>query len=424
MHDEPDVYIDRGTSALIPKSSDGETDPISGNSVIMRDYAKQNPIVLEQEISKPKDYCVNVFSTFNELLYTQHQNNLITPITYRANADLRGINKYMDTQKGKGVFVVERYNIVSILKRNLPDFLDYYEETRGIAYNEETIERIRALIAGSVTNKNRFSSVEIRILTFIPEHRIREHQFTYVTGPGVVIVHGDVPPNLLHPYSPAYLEETLLNPVKDDGSTSIDITIIDNDNKPYYFMLGSDVKTIRPLRVKQNNVLPLGGTIVTSRKGFVVDEKFIKLEEFEASGLYRSSELCKTNGNRALMIEELKINNDLERAKLELDKIKESNEKLKLEAIARKEQYDLDMEKKRAELFYYKASKNLEYAHICNKYTIDNKSSMLTLRTNAAKLKADIHKSISDVEKAEQLHKIKVAEHVPKLLELFFKILI
>jgi len=419
----PDLFIETADTAVIPLTQDNEFDPISGYGVTTRDYAKQNPVVLEPTRGRLPDYSVSVYSTTNDPLYTQYQNNLVTPIAYVPNLDRGVLNKYLECAKGDGIYIVEQYTLAHLTRSSVPSLLEYYAQSRGISYHAPTIARIKEMVSSSITKKGRFIALTLRLLTYLPIDIIKKNTYTYVNGPGLVIVHGDVPDNLHHPYSPINLEGAVVDPVTDDGSVSIDISIIDNDNKPYYYMLGNDVKVVRPVHNKKNAVLPLGGSVTTKRGRAIVDEKFLPLEEFETHGFYRSKELCLYNGNKALAIEEAKHSIELKKVRLELEKLKEMNLKLILDKSTRESVSEMDIAKKQAELEHFSTVKDIELMHMGTKFEFENIAKIADIRTTNYKFGMDAVKLNNELYRAKELHKLKLTDFSTKVFDAVRKIL-
>jgi len=339
------------------------------------------------------------------------------------NLDRGVLNKYLDGVKGNGVYIVEQYTLANLTRASVPPILDYYAQSRGISYHTPAIERIKEMISSSITKKGRFITLTLRLLTYLPIEIIKTNTYTYINGPGLVIVHGDVPNNLHHPYSPINLEEGIVNPVTDDGSVSIDISIIDNDNKPYYYMLGNDVKVVRPVHTKKNAVLPLGCSVTTKRGRVIIDEKFLPLEEFETNGFYRSKEQCLYNGDKALVLEEAKHDIELKKVRLELEKLKEMNLKLILDKSTRECVSEMDIAKKHAELEHFSTVKDIELIQHSTKFEFENIAKIADIRTTNYKFGMDAIKLNNDLYRAKELHKLKLTDFGTKIFDVVRKIL-
>jgi len=408
------ITIEGGLSAVVPKKVMGEFDPITGGPVTAS-YANQNPIVLEQEIRKEKDYSINVYSTVDEVFYTQFQNNIIVPITYRAHLDKEHLGKAMDVIVDDGIYIVERYNLVNVSKKQANDFLDYYTHTRGISYDEVGTEQIQKHIELHRSSRAGICNFELRLVTYISHKSVVENQYTYVAGPGVVIIHGTPPEDLNHPYSPAYLEDTLLAPESDTGNVTIDISIIDNDTRPYYLMVGNTVKTIRPTSSKSASVLPVGATILTRRGANVIDESYIPLQDFEANGLYRSKVLCETNGNKSLVLEESKYKLDLEKSRLEVAKLKESNDKLKNDIAARELAFKHDNANRIMDIKHTAHKNRAELNTSKIKQAMDIAVTGYKHRIGIEKAKFDMRKAEYSAKSAELSYRAKQADASSKI---------
>jgi len=409
MPDDYNIYIDTPNAGIVPTVDANEFDPLCGYGPAMKSYAAQNPVVLET--SATRDYSVSLFSTAPDQLFVQYQNNLTAPITRRINLDN---SKLKDCIKidGLGVYIIERYTFNSTKASVVEELLDYYINSVNIAYDKSTVDDIIKTLSDAVTVKRRILRTEIRILTYVSIDKIKYNQYTYVNGSGVVIVHGVPPEGFKHPYSPAYLENSLLSPVDDTGSVTIDISIIDSDKKPYYYMLGNKIHSIRPLHAKQATSLPSGCTITTKRGKNVVDDMYFTLEEFQENGFYRSKELCANNGDKSLMVAEashkLQLEQSklgLEKSKLELKKVQDSNTKLRLEKD------------------YYIATKRIDLQYLMVKYRLDVTSRMLDIRTTGMKANLDMIKTSAEFNRAEALHSLKMADQSVKLLSTLVGIL-
>jgi len=419
----PEVFIKNPSSAVIPHVGLRAFDPITGYGHNVRDYVNQNPVSLESPVIKTRDYSISVYSNVNDTLYTQFQNNMIVPITYRPGLDYTKLKSYVDINSRDGIYIVERYTMAGVSKKAMFEYLEYYKNTRGLSYSDSTIREIKATIEAAITTKKRLATTEIRVLTYVPYNDVVRNQYTYINGPGVVIVHGAVPEELLHPYSPAYLEEELLRPVSDNGSVSVDIAIIDSDNKPFYFMLGSEVKTARPISLKKNSVLPIGCTVVTRRGNTIVTEEYISPENFEERGFYRSEELCATNGNKALVLEEAKHNLDLKKMTFELKKLEEANKKLLNDKIARDEIHKLDMAKRVFDFEHHKITKQMDLEFVLTKFKIDSLTKVTDIRIARNKLQQDLVKYEVETQRAIELHNMKLFDNGIRILETIFKLL-
>ena len=350
--------IERATSNVVDKLTNGQ-DPITGIGPVGRTYLNENLTVLEEVNSKDKDYSINVFSAMGHQLYTMYHNNMITPVTNRSHLDYNMLSNVMGETVRDGVYIVERYALGNLPKRHACNLLEYYVDARGIAYDDNCVEEVKKRIRSTEHRKRGMRAIELRIVTYVPKDTVLDNHYTYVTGPGIVIINGDIPDNMVHPYSPYNLETTVLMPEVDPSSVGIDISIVDSDNKPYYFRLGNKTMTVRPVTSKANELLPKGCTITTRRGNGVTEDEFVPTNKFEERGFYRSKELCESQGDLSLMVDLEKHRISKDKLALERDKLRDSIDKLKLEHKQRTEMYEMEICRKRLDFTYYVLTKKI-----------------------------------------------------------------
>jgi len=410
---EQDIFIEPCDSALISNTRETEFDPITGSGPIPSNFNSSKYRALEHD-NTTRHYSVNVFSTTNDKLFAQFHTNMIMPIVRRTSLDVCNLREHLSCDNGLGVFIIERYLLPHIGVGDLADVINYYVESRGLPYDDKTIEQVRRLIFDSKGSRNLSGMLEIRLVTFIPRDKLISNQYTYVTGPGVVICHGTVPSNLNHPYSEYHMEDTILSDIADPGSLTMDISIVTDDAKPRYLMLGKDVKCIRPIATKRRSILPKGCTIVTNRGGEVIDDKYFPIEDFEENGLYNSRELCITNGNRSLAVEESKYHIELAKVELELRKLKEANKKLTMEHNGRIEVHKLDMTKRHVDTILSNSAKEIEIINNRIKSLFDNYNKMASILCGRVGVSLDQIKAANGIANANRLTDIKIADQVIK----------
>jgi len=427
MHEQQDVIIEPCSSSVVPVADQKTFDPITGYGPPPNGTFNDAPNVLEDDIKGSRQHSVNIFSTINSKLYAQFHTNMIIPITYRAGLDMFLLNKHTNCGNGLGVFIIERYNLPSISKHSISPILEYYSRTRGLSYDDTTIEDIIVLINNSKikhgANHGALRSLEIRIITFISEKVIKDNQYTYVGGPGITICHSEMPPYVSHPYSESNMKDITFNNEEDSNSMAIDISIVTNNGNPRYIMLGNDVKVIRPITTNKKSVLPDGCTIITSRGNEVIDDIYFPMEDFEHHGLYSSREQCVTNGNRSLAVEDSKYKVELEKAKLELRKVNESNKKLTLEHDHKVNINAIEIDRKLVEYQLSVSSKEVDLIHQRIKANIDNCNKLVSLIGNKAGISIDIIKARNNISHANELANVKLLEQAARTGSAIMKLL-
>jgi len=325
---EQDVCIIDCASAVFPRSGPNNLTPKRGG--VVRSYTEQNPLVTLDLPNKPRDYTVDIYTTFKARLYAQYPTNMITPILYRPNMRESIMSSSVECGDGVGVFVIERYHISNMGKSEFESYLNYIVNTKGLSYDDSTVDSIVQRVCDAKSNKGTGLVTDIAIITFMPKGSIVESQYSYMSGPGITICHGDIPDNLYHPFSSKHLESTILSG-PEDGGVCVSLVLVSDDTKPRYFMIGNSVGTIRPTRAKRGIALPSGCSMVISREGVQTDEVFMRPEEFEDYGLYKTRDECVTNGNKALLLEERNMENAMKKALVEKEKIELSKEKVGLD---------------------------------------------------------------------------------------------
>jgi len=418
MHEQQDVIIEPCSSSVVPVADQKTFDPITGYGPPPNGTFNDAPNVLEDNIKGSRQHSVNIFSTINSKLYAQFHTNMMIPIMYRAGLDMFLLNKHTNCGNGLGIFIIERYNLPNTSKHSISPILEYYSRTRGLSYDDDTIENIIVLINNSRikhgTNHGALRSLEIRIITFIPEKIIKDNQYTYVGGPGITICHSDIPSYVSHPYSESNIKDITFDNEDNSSSMAIDISIVTNNGNPRYIMLGNEVKVVRPIRTNKESVLPDGCTIVTSKGGNIIDDMYFPIEDFEQHGLYSSREQCITNGDRSLAVEDSKYKVELEKAKLELRKVNEANKKLTLEHDHKVDINAMEIDRKIIEYQISIASKELDFMYQRIKSSIDNCGKIVSLIGSKAGISIDIIKAKNNVSHANELAKIKLLEQVAR----------
>lgn len=434
---EQDACIIDCESAIFPKPVGSDLTPKRGG--VVRSYTEQNPLVPLNDPNKPKDYTIDIYSTFKAKLYAQYTTNMITPVLYRPNMRESIIASSIKCGDGVGVFVIERYHISSMGRPEFETYLNYITNTRGLSYCDGVIEDIVNRVHDIKSKRGGGLAIDINIITFMPKEHIVEGQYSYMSGPGITICQEAIPDDLYHPFSKARLESTTL-PDPEGGGVCVSLVLVSDDTKPRYFMIGNKVSTIRPTRTKHNTVLPSGCSMVISKDGVRTDETYIRPEEFEDYGLYRSRDACVTNGNKALLLEERNMENAMKRAIADKDKIELGKEKVVLEkekVVLETEKLDADREHAEVIQKHKVISMDLDMCKISAEIRKADALAGITVRTAGAKAAMDIttkrvvsqlgiDKALVDREKAEfelgaskAIHKLKITEGLMKLITRF-----
>jgi len=410
------VPVVQSQTAVVPSAPMSGPDPLVPRPKTVALYTKQNPSSGVYDPSSDRNYTVQIFRTCRDVLYAQYITNMITPIQYRTYFDCDDINCYVNNNNTEGVYIIESYSLLGVSTSETEDFLNYYNKTKGLPYDSDISESIKETIFKHRTKRNHRIDSIIRVVTYISADIIRSNQFTYVTGPGIVLIDGCVPEDLYHPYSIKHLKDSLLSNAKEDGCVTIDITIIDSDNKPYYYMLGNTVESIRPVNTRKGSVLPKGAAIVIRRGDKIIREKSVNLENFEDNGFYRSKELCATKGNIQLAADERKHNVELTKLEYELSKLKEANNKLILERETRILTNELDINKRTSDLEYHKAAKEIDLRHTASKSVIELGVKRVDIKNAELKGVLDAKKYEIESMRSRDLHRIKMVDSNIKLL--------
>lgn len=431
MYKDYGIMVDHTESSVVPTERIDSPDPLVPKGVITNRYRTENPNAGIYNISIERDYTMQVFRTCSDPLYLLHPSGVTTPIMYNGLHGCTPVNDYVNNTNIEGVYVVESYSLAGVTNSNTDEFLTYYTKTKGLAYTDEVIKDIKQVIQKERINNKGVIHTVLRIVTFVTACDIIDNQYTYVSGPGCVISCGVPPHDLLHPFSPNYIKNELISRNDSRGSATIDITIIDNDKKPYYYMLANKVQTIRPIDNKCSSVLPKGGSITIRRGDDLIKEYSFPLEELETYGFYKNREMCVANGDVKLATEERKQHVEIEKLKLELQKVEESKKKLQIEAENRERQHEidkakdkLDMDKKISDLDFHKAAKDIDIIHTGAKVKLDLLSKKVDFNYSLVKHSLDIDKYVMEMDKLMYVNNLKIADTASKTLGNILKTII
>jgi len=394
-------------------------------------------------------YAMVAYANINTTYYVQMRNNIVVPTVPPTGRDIQLLERLNNgvafRSMPKGLYIVETIYSPKTERKDIMAFVDYYSASRGFGYSKETSDLIRDMMVNRYTNNTCISGriakdyqgthngaypFSLSIVTYVPASTIRDHSYVYVNGPGVAVT--DTVPEYCakNPYSREHLEVAIANRDIPSDSTSVNIVLVTDDTTPRYINIGKDTVKILPLVGKEASALPSGCGITRYRKGKMVDEKFITQEEFSDNGIFKTRELCLADGDQTLALEKLKLTTELNKAKLELDKVKEAKSKLKLEGESRKAAFAQDLAGRKMDLITTSAKtkiKMLESADTTRTVIQKNKSNtiavMTKLRADVARSRLDVHKAMLSVHnelakgvRDKELHQLKIIDTSARLV--------
>lgn len=281
------------------------------------------------------DVTTHVVSTMGDGFYTLNDRDIALPI--RKNVSMIEFgkenfsNKIMSESQGKGIYIIERYNIYDTYAVDVDALLAYYTTISNIT--KETIDELNHKLKYC----NISSYATIRFVTYISERDIKYYNNVYAPGPNLVISRGLPDKDVYHPRSRRYNNKAINEIVKElkNHDTAITIDIIDNNNpnKPYYMKVGSRVCRV----MSRTNELKTSGVEMAIKINNYIEDSITchPLDDIESLGIYKSetSAMCDGDINEAMDIAKLNLEKekiDGLRIKNKIENKKVDNEELKL----------------------------------------------------------------------------------------------
>ena len=366
---------------------------------------------------------VKAMNSRNMVLPIREKNSINNPMTYNTILDNKITNNLTN-----GIYVAEYYAFNAIMSPNEENNLfEYYINSSNLQYSNNTILHIKDFF--NTINANRgvnklLTNKGIRIITFIPENELIEHNLVYNKATDLLFIYGDVNDDIKHPSTIPINED---KPLTTANEVFVSIELIDNEtNEARWIKVGSEIVKVLP---SKNNMQGRMAKIAINRNNVNILTKTAEPEDYESLGFYKSKEDAITNNdpNAQIALQELEYKKqDIEYKMNKLETEKENAvkelEAIKLKYEKEKEKYELDIAKMKLEMEHKEKLNEMEIERTIVTDSINRTSSYRKLETDViiGNLKIETNK-INLEKEYVSLSKTKV-ERAGKVTETLFKL--
>lgn len=387
---------------IVPESMVGEIDTIFN-------YRRRCEMIVGPEV----DYqyispsVISFYFTDTESISNRYSiidgNNIALPIQHKFNPNINlKLKKYLDQYRNsnnwyleKGVYILTYYrvaftsfNVLDNTRLNTNHAFNHLLSNHNVFKHYPNLRtQLTELLGVHYEKLNQYRGNKIfgeftfRTLTYVKESEIINHGKVFVPGLNIVITDGAIEDDYRHPIDVNKVETKKPNL---NQSTSVEYIIL--KNKPdvgerMYVKSGNDVIPI-PVRAAEG-LEQEGCYKFTNINGTSNGTKdFCSLEEMKTKfGIYNTIEECEYNGNKELVLEDMKfqqqkekINLESKRLKYDYKKLKSDKESLKLNKETERLSQDLKLE---MELIKYRTAK-LGYKTKIKDEALDDINKLLT----------------------------------------------
>lgn len=317
---------------------------------------------LESDSSyKTPDKMQYIFSTMRFNTWVMYSNNLASPIRQkdRLTHNYNLFKKLGNDTQREGVIIVDYYRLNRIFGTGhgniVENVTNYLINTKNVYPNNvEIINNVRDKLVYTKRHNAWRENIVLRVVTFIPKEYIEKYSLVYVPTADIVIGCCELDDSIVHPNSEQYIEHNKL--IYSDVKNFIEIDIVDKNNDNYFTKLGNELVTLQttknPRRKEACYVNFYNDRTLVKTEIASIDEMGEKL------GIYKSEAEANYNGDIANKLNEQKLNNELEKIRVEAAKITKESTQLQYEYDNLKAKYDLE----HARMKHEKQMMNEKYA--------------------------------------------------------------
>lgn len=317
-------------------------------------FKTHNGITATHQEYNEHDYTVQIFSSTREETYAIHRNNIITNVRFMPGLELFGRRAKMDeTNNHHGVYIVQKYHIHRRAGNYYKHIVEYLRTTYNLDLDTASIGDLRSVLNSYVDRSA--SSLQIRLISFVPNYELNKHQSVYLPDVDMVITRLD--PNdehndMMHPCSSQCefdRTKSLIN--TDRNIILLDIVNKESKYKPYYICVGNE---IIKLTSTPNDTKSDGYRILTKTNGVITNTHSGGLDNLATVGVFETEEEAKYNGDQKLKLDKAKLEHEVFKLKNEKENMKMAREyddkkimlglnKLHIEMIMTNTEHNLDM---------------------------------------------------------------------------------
>ena len=279
------------------------------------------------------DYKLNFISAMGPNMKVVHKRNIINEI--RESKDLTGLIKHYNKElPGEGIYIVETYTLNIFNNTKLDQIISHLAR-----YNTITPDMLKDIYKqySEFQSSRRLSiPIKIRFLSLVPKNLLLEHGSLYIRQYDIVLTGNSYNAIPEHPNSDSKMNLSHIERVNGTTSNTVTVDITDNESvlkdtegnnkrgRNYFMKLGNQVYCFTST---SDGVTPSEAVITIKRQNTEIPEVItVPKEQFEKYGLYEDKTLAIYNGDKKGILEDKKL-------QLELDKISNDKEKLKQEVV-------------------------------------------------------------------------------------------
>jgi len=333
------------------------------------------------------DYKLTFISTIGPDIKVIHKRNIVSEI--REDSSLKSlIGSYVKGLSGKGIYIIETYTLNVFNKDKLDKIINNLANADGVALTSDIIKDIYEQYSNKKPKYSLSIPINIRFISFVPEGPLREYGSLYVRQYDIVLTSNSYGALPEHPNSQFKINLSHKDRVNGIPSNVLTLDITDNEsvlketngsNKKgtnYFMKIGNGVYRFVST---SDGVTPSGAVMAIKHQYSDLPEVInIDKADFEKYGLYKDRDLAIYNGDkkglledRKLQLELDKISNDKAKLHREIKTLKDDRKSYKKELKLRNDKLNLllsleiDMSRDRQKFL-------LEQSRLDNKFKLDN----------------------------------------------------
>lgn len=339
-------------------------------------------------------------------------NNIALPIQHKFNPNINirlkpyldqiynGHNWFLD----KGVYILTYYRVAVTAFNNIDSMSNQKNKTNyafehlinniNICKHYPNIKNDLIQLLGKHYDKSRqypnqklFLEFTFRTMTFVSEEEIIKYGKVLVPGLNIIIAYGSIEDDYNHPID---MKNIKVNNIELKNTNTIEYIILKNNPKVDERMFIKSGNDIIPIPVRATNGLEQEGCYKFINMNGITSEQpeYCKLDEVNKFGIFKTEEECLYNGNKELILEDMKfehqknkINFDNQKLEFERKKLKHESKMLKLS-----KQTDMAMMKMKLELEVVKFKNNLNTENKKGKEHLDSIGNISSMIKNISTL--------------------------------------
>lgn len=329
------------------------------------------------------DHIRHVYSTMGpNISYVNSHNMVFQARTKHFNMELLTDGcKLASDNNYEGVIVIDEYTNYNTRDIDVNKIVGYYRNKNHIDLLTPSIRPHVEFIIDVVKHRCDTLKLNFRIITFIPANDIIDNNYIYCPDVDLVFNFGvtDNVNNMQHPHSHNRMNKKYERSVNSNYSciTLIDYLSNSRSADPVYTYVSGEVNVIQPT---YNPLVKEGIYTSLYRKGAMVFNKIIDLDDIEEHGFYKTRKACERAGNikeqlelRKLGLEEKSLDfkheeltHKYKALEVETDKLKNEREKYEYEGKKRVDEYNMYINKFKLELDLLRYKTNIEKDKVNN----------------------------------------------------------